>query len=150
MTEEELVKRFDQENITLASIGARALAFVIDELLVSLLFIAIYWNQFVNAADVEQTIVIMNTMVVYVMLLKIVFQSFFVWMYGATPGKMLVKIRVIYVYDLDNPSPTRAVLRAAVRVLSETIFYLGFLWAMLNPKRESWHDKAAGTLVVNA
>lgn len=150
MTEEELVKRFEQENITLASIGARALAFVIDELLVSLLFIAIYWNQFVNAADVEQTIVIMNTMVIYVMLLKIVFQSFFVWMYGATPGKMLAKIRVIYVYDLDNPSPTRAVLRAAVRVLSETIFYLGFLWAMLNPKRETWHDKAAGTLVINA
>jgi len=150
MTEEELVKRFEQEDITLASIGARALAFVIDELLVSLLFIAIYWNQFVNAANVEQTIVIMNTMVIYVMLLKVVFQSFFVWMYGATPGKMLAKIRVIYVYDLDNPSPTRAVLRAAVRVLSETIFYLGFLWAMLNPKRESWHDKAAGTLVINA
>jgi uncharacterized RDD family membrane protein YckC len=150
MTEEEIVKRFEQENVTLASMPARMLAFGVDELLVSLLFIAIYWNQFANAGDIEQTILIMNSMVMYVIVLKIIYQSFFVWMYGATPGKMIAKIRVIYVYDLDNPSLTRAMLRAAVRVISETIFYLGFVWAMLNPKRESWHDKAAGTLVINA
>jgi len=150
MTEEEIVKRFEQENVTLASMPARMLAFGVDELLVSLPFIAIYWNPFANAGDLEQTILIMNSMVMYVIVLKIIYQSFFVWTYGATPGKMIAKIRVIYVYDLDNPSLTRAMLRAAVRVISETIFYLGFVWAMLNPKRESWHDKAAGTLVINA
>jgi uncharacterized RDD family membrane protein YckC len=149
MTEEELVKRFEQENITLASIPARAMAFVIDEILVSMLFIAIYWDQFANSADIEQTIVLMNTVVVYVMLIKVLYHGFFVWMYGATPGKMVAKIRVIYIYDLDNPSPVQSLLRALVRVLSETLFYLGFLWALLNPKREGWHDKAARTLVVN-
>ncbi|MBE0494944.1 MAG: RDD family protein [Campylobacterales bacterium] len=150
MTEEELVKRFEQENITLASLPARTLAFVIDELLVSLLFISIYWNQFSNAADIEQTILIMNTMVMYVVLLKVLYQGFFVWMYGATPGKMLAKIKVIYVYDVNTPTLGKSLVRAMIRVVSETIFYLGFFWAMLNPKRESWHDKAAGTLVVNA
>ena len=149
MTEEELVKRFEQENITLASIPARAVAFVIDEILVSILFIAIYWEQFTNSVDMEQTIILMNTVVVYVMLIKVLYQGFFVWMYGATPGKMVAKIRVIYIYDLDNPSPIQSLLRALVRVLSETIFYLGFIWAILNPKREGWHDKAARTLVVN-
>jgi len=150
MSEEELVERFEQENVTLASLPMRTLAFVVDELLVSLLFISVYWSQFSNAADVEQTILIMNTMVMYVILLKVIYQSFFVWMYGATPGKMIAKIKVIYVYDIDNPSLGKSLLRAAVRVLSETIFYLGFIWAALNPKRESWHDKVAGTLVINA
>lgn len=149
MTEEELVKRFEQENITLASIPARAVAYVIDEVLVSILFIAIYWEQFTNSADIEQTIVLMNTMVMYVMLIKVFYQGFFVWMYGATPGKMVAKIRVIYMYDLDNPSPMQSLVRAIVRVVSEMVFYLGFVWAVLNPKREGWHDKAARTLVVN-
>ena len=150
MSEEELVERFEQENVTLASLPMRTLAFVVDELLVSLMFISVYWSQFSNAADVEQTILIMNTMVMYVILLKVIYQSFFVWMYGATPGKMIAKIKVIYVYDIDNPSLGKSLLRAVVRVLSETIFYLGFIWAALNPKRESWHDKVAGTLVINA
>lgn len=149
MTEEELVERFERENITLASIPSRAMAFVIDEVIVSILFIAIYWDKFTNSANVEQTVILMNTMVMYVMLIKVLYHGFFVWMYGATPGKMVAKIRVIYMYDLDNPSPGQALLRALVRVVSETIFYLGFVWAMLNPKREGWHDKAARTLVVN-
>ncbi|NCD00327.1 MAG: RDD family protein, partial [Bacteroidia bacterium] len=34
--------------------------------------------------------------------------------------------------------------------ISESIFYLGFVWAALNPKRETWHDRVANTLVVNA
>lgn len=125
------------------------MAFVIDEVIVSMLFIAIYWDKFTNSANVEQTVILMNTMVMYVMLIKVLYHGFFVWMYGATPGKMVAKIRVIYMYDLDNPSPGQALLRALVRVVSETIFYLGFVWAMLNPKREGWHDKAARTLVVN-
>lgn len=122
MTEEELVERFERENITLASIPSRAMAFVIDEVIVSMLFIAIYWDKFTNSANVEQTVILMNTMVMYVMLIKVLYHGFFVWMYGATPGKMVAKIRVIYMYDLDNPSPGQALLRALVRVVSETIF----------------------------
>lgn len=83
------------------------------------------------------------------MTLKVLYQSFFVWMYGATPGKMVAKIRVMYVYDMDNPSLGYAAIRSVIRVFSESIFYLGFAWALMNPKRESWHDKAAKTLVVN-
>lgn len=62
MTEEELVERFEQENITLASVPSRALAYLIDEVLISVLFMVIYWEQFENSASLEQTIVLMNTM----------------------------------------------------------------------------------------
>ena len=43
-----------------------------------------------------------------------------------------------------------SLLRASVRIVSESAFYLGFLWALMNPKKETWHDKAGQTLVVNA
>ena len=60
MNEEELVKIFERENITLASLPSRALAFFIDEVLVSLIFIAIYWNQYAVSEDIEQTMILMN------------------------------------------------------------------------------------------
>ena len=150
MTNEELIEKFERENITLAPLGKRALAYLIDELLVSLLFIFIYMDQIPPNATTEETITIINSLVFYVMVLKVVYQTFFVWMYGATLGRIAMKIKVISLGDLENPSLLFSLSRASFRIISESIFYLGFLWAVLNPKRETWHDKVSNTLVVNA
>ena len=150
MTNEELIEKFERENITLAPLKKRALAYLIDEILVSLLFIFIYIDQIPDNATTEETITIINSLVFYVMVLKVVYQTFFVWMYGATLGRIAMKIRVISLGDLENPSLLFSLSRASFRIISESIFYLGFLWAVLNPKRETWHDKVSNTLVVNA
>lgn len=150
MTNEELIEKFESENITLASVRQRSLAYIIDEILISLLFIFIYLDQIPQDASTEQTIGIINSMVMYVMILKVVYQTFFVWMYGATLGRIAMKIKVISTQDLANPTPLLSLTRASFRIVSESLFYLGFVWAMLNPKRETWHDKVASTLVVNA
>ncbi len=150
MTNEELIEKFESENITLASVRKRSLAYIIDEILISLLFIFIYLDQIPQDATTEQTIGIINSMVMYVMILKVVYQTFFVWMYGATLGRIAMKIKVISTQDLENPTPLLSLTRASFRIVSESLFYLGFVWAMLNPKRETWHDKVASTLVVNA
>lgn len=150
MTNEELIEKFERENITLAPLKKRALAYLIDEILVSLLFIFIYIDQIPENATTEETITIINSLVFYVMLLKVVYQTFFVWMYGATLGRIAMKIKVISLGDLENPSLFFALSRASFRIISESLFYLGFLWAVLNPKRETWHDKVSNTLVVNA
>lgn len=150
MNEEELIEHFERENITLASISSRIFAYVIDEFIIAILFMVIYWNQFQNATTTEETIGLMNSMFMYIISLRIIYHFFFVWMYGATLGKMALKIRVISIKDVSNPSIEQSIIRSCVRVFSETIFYLGFLWGALNPKRETWHDKASRTLVVNA
>ncbi len=150
MTNEELIEKFEREDITLAPIKKRAFAYMIDELLVSLLFIFIYMDQIPPNATTEETIAIINSLVFYVMVLKVVYQTFFVWMYGATLGRIAMKIKVISLSDLENPSLLLAFSRASFRIISESLFYLGFAWAMLNPKRETWHDKVGNTLVVNA
>jgi len=115
-----------------------------------LLFIFIYLDQIPQEATTEQMIAIINSLVMYVMVLKVVYQTFFVWMYGATLGRIAMKIKVISISDLEKPTLLFALSRASFRILSESLFYLGFVWAMLNPKRETWHDKVARTLVVNA
>ncbi len=150
MRDEEIIQRFERENITLASIKKRALAYTIDEILISVLFMFIYIGQIPKDASYIETINLLNGLFSYIILLKIIYQAFFVWAYGATPGKMLMKIRVISTIDLDNPNILYSLNRALIRIVSESLFYIGFLWALTNPKRETWHDKVARTLVINA
>lgn len=49
---------------------------MIDEILVSLLFIFIYVDQIPDNATTEETITIINSLVFYVMVLKVVYQTF--------------------------------------------------------------------------
>ncbi|HIP29466.1 MAG TPA: RDD family protein [Sulfurospirillum arcachonense] len=150
MTEEEVIEKFERENISLAPFPKRFFAYFIDEILVSFLFVMIYIGSIEESNNIEETINMINGLVIYIMILKAVYQTFFVWMYGATLGKIFMKIRVVSINDLENPQLLYSLNRAIVRILSESIFYLGFVWAFMNSKRESWHDKAGRTLVVNA
>ncbi len=150
MTNEELIEKFESENITLAPLQKRGLAYLIDEILVSVLFALIYLDQIPENITTEELINTINSLFGYVIVLKVIYQTFFVWMYGATLGKIAMKIRVIATADLENPSLILSLSRAAFRIISESVFYLGFIWAYLNPKRETWHDRVANTLVINA
>lgn len=150
MTNEDLIEKFESENITLAPFNKRALAYLIDEILVSVLFAFIYLDQMPENISTEETINIVNSLFMYIILLKVAYQTFFVWMYGATLGKIFLKIKVVSILDLEKPTLLLSLTRASFRIISESVFYLGFLWAALNPKRETWHDKASSTLVVNA
>ena len=150
MLPEEIEKILHQENLQLASISKRAMAFFIDELLLSFLLIIAMYDKFAAATDVEQLITLTNSFVLEYMMMKIVYQAFFVMQYGATIGKIAMKIRVIELRTLDNPTFAVSLNRAIFRVISEMFFYLGFLWGMMDPFRQSWHDKTARTLVVDA
>ncbi len=150
MTQEEVIEKFERENITLAPFFKRFIAYFIDEILVSFLFVMIYLGSIEESKSVEDTISMINGLVLYIMILKVIYQAFFVYMYGATLGKIFMKIRVVSIHDIENPSLIYSLNRATVRILSEAVFYLGFVWALMNPKRETWHDKVAKTLVVNA
>jgi len=150
MTNEELIEKFESENITLATLQKRGLAYMIDEILISVLFALIYFDQIPDNMTTEEMIDAINGLFGYVVVLKVIYQTYFVWMYGATLGKIAMKIRVISTDDLEKPSFLFSLSRAVFRIVSESIFYLGFVWAALNPKRETWHDRVANTLVVNA
>ncbi len=147
---EEIENLLHREAFTLASIPKRSWAFFIDELLLSFLFIIIIWDSFVRATTFEEMISLTNSFVLEYMAIKIIYQTFFVSMYGASIGKILLKIRVIEISTLQKPTPLAAFNRAVFRIISELLFYLGFLWGMLNPTRQTWHDFTAKTLVINA
>jgi uncharacterized RDD family membrane protein YckC len=147
---EDIENKLYRENITLAPIKKRSLAFFIDETLLSFLVIIALWDSFKVAVTLEDMIILTNQFVLEYMAMKIIYQAFFVMQYGATLGKLAVKIKVIEINTLNYPSVISSLNRAIFRVISEMLFYLGFLWGMMDKSRQSWHDKTARTLVVNA
>ncbi len=147
---DEIQNTLHREGMQLASIKKRSFAFFIDEMLLSLILLIALWDKFTPNMSLEETILLTNTFVLEYMMMKIIYQAFFVMHYGATIGKLAVKIKVIEISTLGNPNVLSALNRAIFRVVSELVFYLGFLWGMLNPSRQAWHDKTAKTLVVDA
>ncbi len=146
---DSLYRRLEREGYTLASIQARGFAYMIDELLISLLFAIIFWEKFSVQNSPEAMIYLSQSLFFYVLVVKTLYQTLFVWLYGATLGKMAMKIRVVESGYFDNPTLLQALNRAVVRNISEMLFYLGFLWAFFDPLRQAWHDKSAKTLVVD-
>ncbi len=69
------------------------------------------------------------------------------WMFaGQTPGKRLMGVRVVMT-DGTRVRFWRAVARWLGYVVS-SILFLGFLWIFVDNRRQGFHDKIAGTIVV--
>jgi uncharacterized RDD family membrane protein YckC len=71
------------------------------------------------------------------------------WRYcGATPGKLAVGLKIVDARTGGAPSTPRLALRFVCYLVSALPLYLGFLWAALDRRNQAWHDKIAGTVVV--
>jgi len=141
----------DIENLELASLRSRMKAFIIDDLSITFIVGLLLWDKISSSAgDIESIIIILNSAFLQIILLKFVYQTVFIWYYGATIGKYFAKIRVIDFNHFGRVSFSSALLRSMGRILSESFFYIGFLVAYYTDSRQTFQDKIAKTLVVNA
>lgn len=146
---QNIIDKLQRENITLAPFKKRALAYAIDELLLSMLFLIIYWDMFEGVKSYEETVMMTSNLLVQILALKVVYQAFFTWYYGASIGKIVMKIICVDIDLLDRPNFKISIIRALMRVVSENIFFLGCIWALSNPLLQTWHDKFAKTVVID-
>ncbi|MCP4969940.1 MAG: RDD family protein, partial [Arcobacter sp.] len=84
----------------------------------------------------------------------ILYQVFFFWLLskGMTPGKLILGENVVDKLSGDYPGYWRMVLREVIsKFVSVLAFGLGYpwLWAVWDKNNQMWHDKIAGTVVVN-
>ena len=77
------------------------------------------------------------------------YHIFFWVLTGQTPGKALLGLRVVTL-EGRRLSPLRGLLRILSFIVSGAPLYLGFLWILVDDRRQGWHDKLAGTYVVYA
>jgi len=139
------------DNLELASMRSRAMAFIIDDFLITFLIIIMYWGAISNSGDdIMSILIVMNENLYQILFVKFIYQTFFVWYYGATIGKIITKIRVVDFNHFGRVSIFTAMIRSFVRLLSEMFFYIGFIFGFFSEGRQTLHDKIGRTLVVNA
>jgi uncharacterized RDD family membrane protein YckC len=73
------------------------------------------------------------------------------WVYRqATPGKMVIGAKIVDEKTGGKPSTGQLIGRYLAYYLSSIVLLLGFIWVGFDPKKQGWHDKLAGTLVVRS
>jgi uncharacterized RDD family membrane protein YckC len=65
-----------------------------------------------------------------------------------TPGMMALNLRIVRAESGAPIDFAKAVIRYLGYIISAIPFGLGLIWAGFDPRKQGWHDKIAGTLVV--
>lgn len=132
----------------------RALAIWMDGFFIQfLLFLAFMTLRFTLPDSMGRSMVSYSTFATgYVFfsigaLMNMAYYTIFHGMGGQTPGKWVVGVKVIR----DNGEEMTlgyAFLRWVGYLVSYTFLCLGFLWVAFDGRKQGWHDKIAGTLVI--
>ena len=73
------------------------------------------------------------------------------WIYRqATPGRMLIAAKIVDAKSGGKPSTGQLIGRYLAYYLSTIPLLLGFIWVAFDARKQGWHDKLAGTLVVRS
>jgi|GEM_PF-1486268 uncharacterized RDD family membrane protein YckC len=113
----------------------RLLAFLVDQLVILLFFLFL---TFVGGLNIIWGIS---------GLIFTIYSMIFVWHSGSTIGKKIFRLKVVNA----NHKPMsfwRTILREGPGKIISGFLNLGFLWVLIDKKRQAWHDKIAKTYVL--
>ncbi|MBD2043047.1 RDD family protein [Microcoleus sp. FACHB-672] len=145
---------------TLAGIGNRSLALLIDYLIWGLILflVLIVWYFFATQlVDLLDTLININDLQlwlisIWILITFFIYVGYFVFFetlwQGQTPGKRFAGIRVIR-DDGRTVGLQQATLRALLRPVDDTLF-IGAVLIMLTRREKRLGDMAAGTVVIQA
>ena len=139
-----------------AGFASRAIALVIDYLIILLILFITAW--FINSTATLfnlQLLNWLNTTVIFIsstaftLFIIYIYFNFFWFFTGQTLGNAVMGIRVI-----RTNGKRLGFLRGLVRSIGYLLAFiplgLGFLWVLGDDRRQGWHDKLAGTYVIYA
>lgn len=146
-----------------AGFASRFLALLIDTLIISLSIGIISWatstvramvelatwidivNQWNLAAMLAQPAPTLVTVVSTIF--AVGYHTFFLSTTGRTPGKAFMGLRVLTM-DGRRLTVPQTLIRIFGYILSALPLYGGYLWVLLDDRRQALHDKLAGTIVI--
>lgn len=137
-----------QEKLEYVGFWARVGATIIDSILILIIIFPIltafygtaYWeseNIVEGPMDFLLTYIFPMVAIIAFWLLK-----------QATPGKIAISAKIVDAKTGGEPSIGQYIIRYIAYFLSTIPLCLGFIWVAFDSKKQGWHDKIAGTVVV--
>ncbi len=148
----------EQYRSKIASNKRRITSFMIDDLVITLFFFIIFYNQLsllfsditvLDKVALQSINAFISQNVLILFSIKLIYHTLFVWQNGMTLGKYVMKIKVVDLHTGEIPDFQKAFLRASVRIASEVFFYIGFIMAFFTPLKQTLHDKFSGCIVID-
>ena len=153
MTDTNVTQASAHKKIIVVGFGPRLMATLIDGAMVGFLgfmlaFVLGFFAMFLNMFRWEQGSGPLELLtIVSVVIFSIVYYVGYWTADGQTMGMTVVGLRVVGT-DGARLTTGKALLRYLGYIVNAALLSIGFLWAAFDPKRQGWHDKLAGTLVV--
>jgi uncharacterized RDD family membrane protein YckC len=127
----------------------RFLAFLIDTLIVTvvagLILVSIFGRDYLRLSTEGKTL---WADILFQVVLPAIAAILFWRFRGATPGKILLSARIVDAKTLGPASSPRLIGRYFAYLVSIIPAFLGFIWIAVDKRKQGWHDKLAGTVVV--
>lgn len=129
--------------MTYAKFELRILARLVDGVVMWLIAMAILYSALHSTKDMELVIKSFGMAILAV----VAYQVLTLAMGGATLGMRALGLRVV----MEDGTPIgtwQAFIRTIFSIFPSSFFGLGYLTAFFSDKRQTWHDRFAGTVVV--
>jgi uncharacterized RDD family membrane protein YckC len=69
---------------------------------------------------------------------------------SATPGKMMLGLRIVDARSGAAMGRGQSVGRYLGYFVSIIPLFMGLVWVAFDPRKQGWHDKLAGTVVIRS
>ena len=139
-----------------AGFFTRLVAYTIDRLIVAgiIALIGAGTNLALNALNLREwltthpaaALIVILFILGLVVFVRLFYNMGFWMLAGQTPGKRVMGVRVVRT-DGQRLKWGNAIRREVGYWIS-AILFLGYLWVLVDNRRQGWHDKLGGTLVV--
>jgi uncharacterized RDD family membrane protein YckC len=146
-----------------AGFWRRLVAYTIDNIIINMIFFILFIititafvfgsissegnSWFTDIMDPTRLSFAVLLMVAFYLFLSIAYFTYFHGVNGRTPGKMLLGLQVLST-EGNRINFGIAFLRSVGYFVSAAILNIGFIWAAFDRRKQSWHDKIAGTVVI--
>jgi uncharacterized RDD family membrane protein YckC len=125
--------------------GERLIAYLVDGLIVGAVNVVLV---IVMLALLITAPVLIVLPVAAIISVSLAYFPYFWQVHGQTPGMRMFQLYVVRDRDGGPITAGQAILRLVGYWVDGLVFYLGFIWILIDSRKRGWHDLIAGTVVV--
>jgi uncharacterized RDD family membrane protein YckC len=150
---DEAVSQAGEVDLDLAGVGQRLASYLMDGVVLSVIYIAL---MFLFGVQIEEVAIaggdFSTTFSAAYVLMAAIAIGYYTYFFGKgqTPGMKLVEIKLIRTDGIYPVGYKKGFFRWLGMEISGMVLLLGYIWILIDKKKQGWHDKIAGTYVVKA
>ncbi|KPN71164.1 RDD family protein [Neisseria sp. 83E34] len=134
-----------------AGFWIRTAAGIIDTIILMIVILPLMYliygdAYFVMSEEIRYSFGFWDTFLNYIF--PAIFTLFFWNKFAATPGKMLLALKVVDAETGKDIDLRQSIIRYVGYFIAILPLFLGLIWIAFDKRKQGWHDKIAGTVVV--